>query len=91
MQGGTIVVGLQAEPTTLDAQQMTDYNSTRAGRNLFDALLHFTGRHISQDSLEIIIDLNFPKGSHLPRHRSAKRNRDCSGNAFGMGMGDFRR
>ena len=41
VQGGTIVVGLQAEPTTLDAQQMTDYNSTRAGRNLFDALLHF--------------------------------------------------
>jgi len=41
VQGGTIVIGLQAEPTTLDAQQMTDYNSTRAGRNLFDALLHF--------------------------------------------------
>lgn len=40
-KGGTIVVGLQAEPTTLDAQQMSDYNSTRAGRNLFDALLHF--------------------------------------------------
>jgi ABC-type transport system substrate-binding protein len=41
VKGGTIVIGLQAEPTTLDAQQMTDYNSTRAGRNLFDALLHF--------------------------------------------------
>jgi len=41
VQGGTIVVGLQAEPVTLDAQQMTDYNSTRAGRNIFDALLHF--------------------------------------------------
>jgi peptide/nickel transport system substrate-binding protein len=39
--GSTIVVGLQAEPVTLDAQQMTDYNSTRAGRNIFDALLHF--------------------------------------------------
>jgi peptide/nickel transport system substrate-binding protein len=39
--GGTIVVGLQAEPVTLDAQQMSDYNSTRAGRNIFDALLHF--------------------------------------------------
>ena len=39
--GGTIVVGLQAEPVTLDAQQITDYNSARAGRNIFDALLHF--------------------------------------------------
>jgi peptide/nickel transport system substrate-binding protein len=39
--GGVIVVGLQAEPVTLDAQQMSDYNSTRAGRNIFDALLHF--------------------------------------------------
>ena len=39
--GGTIVVGLQAEPVTLDAQQMSDYNSTRAGRHIFDALLHF--------------------------------------------------
>jgi peptide/nickel transport system substrate-binding protein len=39
--GGTVVVGLQAEPVTLDAQQMSDYNSTRAGRNIFDALLHF--------------------------------------------------
>ncbi len=40
-KGGTVVVGLQAEPVTLDAQQMSDYNSTRAGRNLFDALLRF--------------------------------------------------
>ena len=40
-KGGTIVVGLQAEPVTLDAQQQTDYNSTRAGRNIYDALLHF--------------------------------------------------
>ena len=41
VKGGTIVVGLQAEPTTLDAQQMSDYNTVRAGRNIFDALLHF--------------------------------------------------
>ena len=28
--GGTIIVGLQAEPTTLDSPQISDYNSGRA-------------------------------------------------------------
>jgi len=36
-----IVVGLQAEPATLDAHQMQDYNSTRAGRGIFNTLVEF--------------------------------------------------
>ena len=41
-QGGTIIVGLQAEPTTLDAQQISDYNSHRAAYGVYDTLLRFT-------------------------------------------------
>lgn len=37
----TIVVGLQAEPTALDAAQLSDYNSSRAAMGLYDSLLHF--------------------------------------------------
>lgn len=37
----TIVVGLQAEPVTLDPAQMTDFNSTRGGREIFDSLVEF--------------------------------------------------
>ena len=40
-QGGTIVVGLQAEPTTLDSQQISDYNSHRAAAGIYDHLLEF--------------------------------------------------
>lgn len=40
-QGGTIIVGLQAEPTSLDSQQISDYNSHRASYNIFDRLLEF--------------------------------------------------
>jgi peptide/nickel transport system substrate-binding protein len=41
VEGGTIVVGLQAEPTTLDSQQISDYNSHRAAYNIYDMLLRF--------------------------------------------------
>ncbi len=37
----TIVVGLQAEPTALDAAQLSDYNSSRAAMGLYDSLVHF--------------------------------------------------
>ncbi|MGI6554691.1 MAG: ABC transporter substrate-binding protein [Bacillota bacterium] len=37
----TIVVGLQAEPVTLDPAQMTDFNSTRGGREIYDSLIEF--------------------------------------------------
>jgi ABC-type transport system substrate-binding protein len=40
-EGGTIIVGLQAEPTTLDSQQISDYNSHRAAYGLYDMLLRF--------------------------------------------------
>ncbi len=40
-QGGTIIVGLQAEPTSLDSVQISDYNSHRASYNIFDRLLEF--------------------------------------------------
>lgn len=36
-----IVVGLQAEPTTLDTNQMSDFNSTRAGMEMFEGLVRF--------------------------------------------------
>ncbi|WP_333870695.1 ABC transporter substrate-binding protein [Desulforamulus putei] len=36
-----LVVGLQAEPATLDPHQMQDYNSTRAGRSIFNTLVEF--------------------------------------------------
>ncbi|HSJ54028.1 MAG TPA: ABC transporter substrate-binding protein [Anaerolineae bacterium] len=40
-EGGTIIVGLQAEPTTLDSQQISDYNSHRAAYGIYDMLLRF--------------------------------------------------
>src|SRR5690606_13767307 len=36
-----IVVGLQAEPVTLDPHQVTDYNSNRAAQGIFDRLIEF--------------------------------------------------
>jgi peptide/nickel transport system substrate-binding protein len=41
VQGGVVVVGLQAEPTTLDSHQTSDYNSSRAAYGLYDSLLRF--------------------------------------------------
>ena len=40
-EGGTIIVGLQAEPTTLDSAQISDYNSHRAAYGMYDHLLRF--------------------------------------------------
>jgi peptide/nickel transport system substrate-binding protein len=39
--GGTIIVGLQAEPATLDPPQLSDYNTARAVYNMYDGLLKF--------------------------------------------------
>jgi peptide/nickel transport system substrate-binding protein len=39
--GGTIIVGLQAEPTTLDSPQISDYNSGRAAYGIYDSLTRF--------------------------------------------------
>ncbi|MBO8173544.1 MAG: ABC transporter substrate-binding protein [Bacillaceae bacterium] len=42
-EGGkkVIVVGLQAEPTSLDAHQISDYNSSRAAMEIYDQLVQF--------------------------------------------------
>jgi peptide/nickel transport system substrate-binding protein len=37
----TIIIGLEAEPVTLDPAQMTDFNSSRAGMEIYDSLLRF--------------------------------------------------
>jgi peptide/nickel transport system substrate-binding protein len=67
--GGTIIVGLQAEPVTLDAPQVTDYNTIRAAYNLYDGLLRFKDEstevepglaeswEISEDGLEYTLYL----------------------------------
>lgn len=39
--GGTIIVGLQAEPVTLDSHQSSDYNTARAAYGIYDSLLRF--------------------------------------------------
>ncbi|GAE26742.1 dipeptide-binding ABC transporter [Halalkalibacter wakoensis JCM 9140] len=36
-----VVVGLEAEPTSLDAHQLSDYNSSRAAMELYDQLVEF--------------------------------------------------
>lgn len=36
-----VVVGLEAEPTSLDAHQLSDYNSSRAAMELYDQLVRF--------------------------------------------------
>jgi peptide/nickel transport system substrate-binding protein len=38
----TLVVGLVAEPVNLDTAQVTDFNSTRAGRRIVETLIDFT-------------------------------------------------
>lgn len=40
-EGGTVIVGLQAEPTTLDAPQLSDYNTARAAMGMYDSLTRF--------------------------------------------------
>ncbi|VEF46330.1 peptide ABC transporter substrate-binding protein [Bacillus freudenreichii] len=37
----TIVLGLEAEPTSLDAHQLSDFNSSRTAMELYDQLVHF--------------------------------------------------
>ncbi|MGI2329071.1 ABC transporter substrate-binding protein [Planococcus sp. YIM B11945] len=39
--GGTLIVGLEAEPTSFDAHQLSDYNSSRAAMELYDQLVQF--------------------------------------------------
>ena len=39
--GSQIVIGLQAEPTTLDVAQLSDYNSSRTAMGLYDGLVRF--------------------------------------------------
>lgn len=39
--GNTIIIGLQAEPTSLDPTQITDYNSSRTCMEMYDSLLRF--------------------------------------------------
>jgi len=41
LAAGTLVVGLEAEPTSLDPHQLTDYNSVRAAAALFETLTQF--------------------------------------------------
>ena len=40
-QDSQIVVGLQAEPVTLDAHQISDYNSSRTAMPMFEGLVRF--------------------------------------------------
>ncbi|NLK00070.1 MAG: ABC transporter substrate-binding protein [Clostridia bacterium] len=37
----SVVIGIQAEPTSLDPAQVTDYNSSRAAMDLYDNLVEF--------------------------------------------------
>jgi peptide/nickel transport system substrate-binding protein len=39
--GSRIVIGLQAEPTTLDVAQLSDYNSSRTAMGMYDGLVRF--------------------------------------------------
>lgn len=50
--GGQLVVGLEAEPTSLDAHQISDYNSSRATMEIYDQLVEF-----KDESTEIEPDL----------------------------------
>ncbi len=40
----TLVIGLVAEPVNLDPAQVTDFNSTRAGRRIVESLIDFDNR-----------------------------------------------
>lgn len=39
--GSQIVIGLQAEPTTLDVSQLSDYNSSRTAMGMYEGLVRF--------------------------------------------------
>lgn len=39
--GSQIVIGLQAEPTTLDVAQLSDYNSSRTAMGMYEGLVRF--------------------------------------------------
>jgi len=39
--GSRVVVGLQAEPVTLDVAQLSDYNSSRAAMEMYEGLVRF--------------------------------------------------
>lgn len=39
--GSQIVIGLQAEPATLDTAQLTDYNSSRTASQMYEGLVRF--------------------------------------------------
>ncbi|NLA27061.1 MAG: ABC transporter substrate-binding protein [Firmicutes bacterium] len=65
----TIIIGLQAEPVSLDPTQITDYNSSRACMEMYDSLLRFkdgstdlepglaTEWDVSEDGLEYTFTL----------------------------------
>ncbi len=47
-----VVVGISAEPTSLDEQQISDYNSDRAASEIYDTLVRFKG-----ETMEVEPDL----------------------------------
>ncbi len=65
----TLVIGLEAEPTSFDAHQLSDYNSSRAAMELYDQLVRFKDGsteiepslaekwNISDDGLEYVFTL----------------------------------
>ena len=65
----TIVIGIEAEPTSLDPAQIVDYNSSRAAMEMYDSLLRFkdgstelepglaTEWEVSEDGLEYTFKL----------------------------------
>lgn len=65
----SITIGLQAEPTSLDPAQITDYNSSRAAMEIYDSLVRFknggtelepglaTEWEVSEDGLEYTFKL----------------------------------
>lgn len=67
--GDTLIVGLEAEPTSFDAHQVSDFNSSRAAMELYDQLVRFkdgstdlepslaTKWDITDDGLEYVFTL----------------------------------
>ncbi len=65
----TIVIGIEAEPTSLDPTQIVDYNSSRAAMEMYDSLIRFkdgstdlepglaTEWDVSEDGLEYTFKL----------------------------------
>ncbi len=79
--GKVVVIGLEAEPTSLDAHQISDYNSSRAAMELYDQLVRFKDEStelepslaikwdVSEDGLEYIFylrqDVKFHDGTQF--------------------------